>query len=302
MKVPANTRRKRRMNWPWSIRRCASCGWGRPGSPRRFSPRWSKPRWGSDLVPAPAWPVAVPATSGGLWELRESRRPPAAAGRGLSRRRRGPRGAASRPRPTPPGRLLRLDLSARKIRIAVAHCAASPRWKSRGIGPLCPASPATTRRDHRHGIDQSLGQHQGVAVGRRCWPGAAAWARCSACRRNTCRCRTAPKPGSLRGKIDDFGNLEPEQKKNIRKGLKVMCREIQMGVAAAQRALQDAGLKPGGYDCDRTGRGLRLGLHPDRSARNSPTACGVAWRADQHFDFGRWAARRACPKSRRCGC
>src|SRR5688572_25698165 len=38
------------------------------------------------------------------------------------------------------------------------------------------------------------------------------------------------------GAIDDFGALEGEKKKAIRKGLKVMCRECQMGVAAAQRA------------------------------------------------------------------
>lgn len=90
------------------------------------------------------------------------------------------------------------------------------------------------------------------------------------------------------GQIDNFGNLEGEQKKNIRKGLKLMCREIQMGVAAAQRALQDAGLKLGGYDCDRTGavygsdyimtepqeftEGVRNCLDPER-----------------HFDFTRWA-------------
>ena len=36
------------------------------------------------------------------------------------------------------------------------------------------------------------------------------------------------------GEIDDFGPLDKEQKKAIRKGLKVMCRECQMGVAAAQ--------------------------------------------------------------------
>jgi 3-oxoacyl-[acyl-carrier-protein] synthase II len=55
------------------------------------------------------------------------------------------------------------------------------------------------------------------------------------------------------GHIDDFGELEKGQKRTIRKGLKVMCREIQMGVAAAQRALNDAGLKFQEYDCDRTG-------------------------------------------------
>ncbi len=33
------------------------------------------------------------------------------------------------------------------------------------------------------------------------------------------------------GEIDDFGPLEKEQKKAIRKGLKVMCRECLMGTA-----------------------------------------------------------------------
>jgi 3-oxoacyl-[acyl-carrier-protein] synthase II len=55
------------------------------------------------------------------------------------------------------------------------------------------------------------------------------------------------------GKIDDFGELEKEQKKLIRKGLKVMCRECQMGVATAQKALTDAGLKPADVDPERTG-------------------------------------------------
>ncbi|MEO8495576.1 MAG: beta-ketoacyl synthase N-terminal-like domain-containing protein [Planctomycetota bacterium] len=55
------------------------------------------------------------------------------------------------------------------------------------------------------------------------------------------------------GNINDFGTLESDRKKAIRKGLKVMCREIQMGVAAAQLAMADAGLEPGGYDNDRTG-------------------------------------------------
>ena len=55
------------------------------------------------------------------------------------------------------------------------------------------------------------------------------------------------------GHIKDFGPLDSDRKKAIRKGLKVMCREIQMGVAAAQLAMTDAGLEPGGYDSDRTG-------------------------------------------------
>src|SRR5689334_10295126 len=57
------------------------------------------------------------------------------------------------------------------------------------------------------------------------------------------------------GDIENFGSLEKELKKAIRKGLKVMCRECQMGVAAAQLALADAGLVvgEGKYDPERTG-------------------------------------------------
>lgn len=60
------------------------------------------------------------------------------------------------------------------------------------------------------------------------------------------------------GKIDNFGPLSPERKKAIRKGLKVMCRESQMGVAAAEIAVTDAGLAVdglagGGIDPERTG-------------------------------------------------
>jgi 3-oxoacyl-[acyl-carrier-protein] synthase II len=43
------------------------------------------------------------------------------------------------------------------------------------------------------------------------------------------------------GEIDDFGEMEKERKKAIKKGLKVMCRETRMAVAAAQLAIADAG-------------------------------------------------------------
>jgi 3-oxoacyl-[acyl-carrier-protein] synthase II len=43
------------------------------------------------------------------------------------------------------------------------------------------------------------------------------------------------------GEIDSFGPLEGDRKKAIKKGLKVMCRETRMAVAAAQLALADAG-------------------------------------------------------------
>ncbi|MEN6459022.1 MAG: beta-ketoacyl-[acyl-carrier-protein] synthase family protein [Thermoguttaceae bacterium] len=55
------------------------------------------------------------------------------------------------------------------------------------------------------------------------------------------------------GAIDDFGPLEKDQKKAIRKALKMMCRECQMGVAASLLALNHAGLKPGDADPERSG-------------------------------------------------
>ena len=55
------------------------------------------------------------------------------------------------------------------------------------------------------------------------------------------------------GHIDDFGPLEKMAKRNIKKGLKLMCREIQMGVAASQLALGHAALTPEIYDPTRIG-------------------------------------------------
>ncbi|HEY6563344.1 MAG TPA: beta-ketoacyl synthase N-terminal-like domain-containing protein, partial [Pirellulaceae bacterium] len=58
---------------------------------------------------------------------------------------------------------------------------------------------------------------------------------------------------SFTGSIGDFDLDEAARTKQIRKGLKLMCREIQMGVAAAQFALHHAGLAAGGFDPERTG-------------------------------------------------
>jgi 3-oxoacyl-[acyl-carrier-protein] synthase II len=55
------------------------------------------------------------------------------------------------------------------------------------------------------------------------------------------------------GSIDDFGELDKTLKRSIKKGLKLMCREIEMGVASAQVAMLSAGLRPGTYDPERIG-------------------------------------------------
>ncbi|MGQ9607213.1 MAG: beta-ketoacyl-[acyl-carrier-protein] synthase family protein [Thermogutta sp.] len=55
------------------------------------------------------------------------------------------------------------------------------------------------------------------------------------------------------GSIGDFGSIPKEVSKNLRKALKVMCRECQMGVAAGQLALNDAEVAPGKVDPARIG-------------------------------------------------
>jgi 3-oxoacyl-[acyl-carrier-protein] synthase II len=92
------------------------------------------------------------------------------------------------------------------------------------------------------------------------------------------------------GSIDDFGPLDAEKKKAIRKGLKVMCRETQMGVAAAQRAMTDAKLgATEGLDPERIGvlfgSDYMLTLPDDFAA-------GIMKCIDEdgNFDFTRWAS------------
>lgn len=55
------------------------------------------------------------------------------------------------------------------------------------------------------------------------------------------------------GDIGDYGPLEKQQMRAIKKGRKLMCREIEMGVASAQLALHDAGLALDSIDSDRAG-------------------------------------------------
>ncbi len=89
------------------------------------------------------------------------------------------------------------------------------------------------------------------------------------------------------GAIDDFGALEGEKKKAIRKGLKLMCRESQMGVAAAQRALVDAAIGEGTLDPERSG--VVFGADYMITAPDDFSA-GIRRCLDPqgNFDFTRW--------------
>jgi 3-oxoacyl-[acyl-carrier-protein] synthase II len=102
--------------------------------------------------------------------------------------------------------------------------------------------------------------------------------------------RHAAEARGFSGDIDNFGPLEGERKKAIRKGLKVMCRESQMAVAAAQRALHHSGLlghagvQPERFGCV-FGSDYMLTLPEDFTA--SVAKCRGE---DGGFDFQRWAS------------
>lgn len=55
------------------------------------------------------------------------------------------------------------------------------------------------------------------------------------------------------GAIEDFGPLDKGLQRSIKKNQKVMCREIELGVAACQLALSHAGLNAEQRDPERTG-------------------------------------------------
>jgi 3-oxoacyl-[acyl-carrier-protein] synthase II len=97
----------------------------------------------------------------------------------------------------------------------------------------------------------------------------------------------AAEARQFQGEIEDFGQLDKEQKKAIRKGSKMMCRECQMGVAAAQLALGDAGLAMGKTDPERTG--ISFGSDYMLSVPEEFTE-GIkqCLDAEGRFEFSRW--------------
>lgn len=92
------------------------------------------------------------------------------------------------------------------------------------------------------------------------------------------------------GHIDDFGELDNTQKKAIRKGLKLMSREIQMSVASAQRALHDAGVACNQLDPLRVGTsiGSDLIITTSDEVLDAVKAC-----LDERgrFDFSVWGTQ-----------
>jgi len=98
----------------------------------------------------------------------------------------------------------------------------------------------------------------------------------------------AAEAADFTGHINDFGPLEKDRKKAIRKGLKIMCREIQMGIAAAQLALADANLGLSDRNPDRTGvvYGCDYLLTVPDDFVDSVSHC---FDDDRLFQFSQWA-------------
>jgi 3-oxoacyl-[acyl-carrier-protein] synthase II len=92
------------------------------------------------------------------------------------------------------------------------------------------------------------------------------------------------------GAIEDFGPLEKSLSRNIKKNLKVMCREIQMGVAVAQLALTNAGIQLDASDRDRFG--VVYGSDYMLTLPQEFTT-GIQNCLDEQgkFDFSRWAEK-----------
>ncbi len=90
------------------------------------------------------------------------------------------------------------------------------------------------------------------------------------------------------GVVDEYGELEKMQKRTIKKGLRLMCREINMGAAAAQHALADAKIGQGDIDPSRIGTlfGSDYIITEPYEFSRGVVRC---LDDDQKFDFGQWA-------------
>lgn len=94
---------------------------------------------------------------------------------------------------------------------------------------------------------------------------------------------TGGQPVPFGGEIPDF---DPKEHVRPRKSLKVMNRDIQLGVTAANLAVAEAGIEAGAVDPERFGVvfGCDM-LHIDLD-EIEPVYRGCT--RDGHFDFGRW--------------
>lgn len=95
---------------------------------------------------------------------------------------------------------------------------------------------------------------------------------------------------AFQGRIEDFGELPDDLRKSLRKSLKVMNRETQLAVAAAQQAFRDSRIVPQSFEPDRCGVSFGagyVGIRPD------DFVSGVAKCRDSQGDpsLGEWGEK-----------
>jgi 3-oxoacyl-[acyl-carrier-protein] synthase II len=102
--------------------------------------------------------------------------------------------------------------------------------------------------------------------------------------------RFAAEARDFTGSIEDFGPLDKAMSRTIKKNLRMMCREMQMGLAVAQLAISHSGLDLAAANLDRTGivygSDYMLTVPQEFTAgiRNCLTA-------DGQFDFRQWGEK-----------
>lgn len=91
----------------------------------------------------------------------------------------------------------------------------------------------------------------------------------------------------FQGSIEDYGPLDKQLQRSIKKNMKVMCREIAMGVAASQKALVHSGL---GADRDPTRCGCLFGCDYilTRPEEYSDGLCNLREESGQGYDIRDW--------------
>ena len=95
--------------------------------------------------------------------------------------------------------------------------------------------------------------------------------------------------------IEQFGPLEKKRQRSIKKGLKLMCREIQMGVAAAQLALHHSGIDLQSADPRRFGTMFGSDYIVTEPLEYE-SAIGASLDDKGDFDFSKWWLNEERPK------
>ncbi|MCH2212464.1 MAG: beta-ketoacyl-[acyl-carrier-protein] synthase family protein [Fuerstiella sp.] len=107
--------------------------------------------------------------------------------------------------------------------------------------------------------------------------------------RRTERLSYISSPDCVCGEVEGFSDATARKKhlRPLRKSVKLMCRDIQLGVAAALQAMENAGLEKGSYAPERTGVsfGANLMSTPPEVLAGGVTKC---LNDSGNFDYDLW--------------